>query len=407
MQAVRSAQGYLPSTSLLHMGASMVIATSSSSVFRRSHAVLACAVMLGVGASALAAQDVSVVVPSSAASADGNRWMNSHFRANSTRRIQILIDARHVAGLAGKQLRELAFRKDLLFLSEYGRLRGGEGAAMRVYASFSDASVAQPSVDFAKNRGAQHRLVFDGVVSLPKVAADEDRRVTSFDAAEAPTLALLPGFWHEAQRTLVLEFETRVNAANARWTWPVDAVTQFEPGSTAVIGKPCWDTPAKPDATRVVKGSLRPGMHMRVTSDAPPSPVAAFLMIGLSDKFAFGTLPLPLRVAEPGCDVVVSPDLFLTSTFFSGASTTDSGWTANVFGLPSAQNLYGATLYMQYLFLHMEGGQPAVKTANGLAATLTKNAPSLGASMVVTMDSAAATGRVFLDFAPVLRITAR
>lgn len=354
-----------------------------------------------------AAAQVQVVVPPVATATDGNRFMNSHFRSNSTRRIQVLVDESLLRGLAGKQLRQLAFRKDVRFLNEYGKLSGSETASMRIYASWSTAPVEEPSIDFAQNRGTSRQLVFDGAVTLPKVADSESRSVTTFAPSEAPTIPLLPGFWHQPNRTLVLEFETRSNNATYRWSWPVDAATQFEPGTTTPIGKPCWDAPTKPDAMRIVKGSLRPGMHIRITSDAPPNPSAAFLMIGLSDKTAFGVVPLPLRIAEPQCDVVVSPDILMPSTFFAGAGTSDSGWTASVFATPAVSHLFGATIYMQYLFLHIDGNKPAIKTGNGVAATFTKNKPSLGVSMVVSMDPSAATGRVFLDFSPVMQLTGK
>ncbi|HMQ21415.1 MAG TPA: hypothetical protein PKE00_02940, partial [Planctomycetota bacterium] len=152
------------------------------------------------------AQAQAVVVPQSAAGVDGNRWMNSHFREQDPRRIQILIAARHLVGLQGKRLSQLAFRKDVKTAERYSVLRGGESTAMRVLASFSDADPAKPAASFAANHGPTLVEVFRGAVTLPRVGVEEDRAVATFDPSEAPTLSFNQALPHENAKTLVLEF---------------------------------------------------------------------------------------------------------------------------------------------------------------------------------------------------------
>lgn len=352
------------------------------------------------------AQAQAVVVPQSAASVDGNRWMNSHFREQDPRRIQILIAARHLVGLQGKRLSQLAFRKDVKTAERYSVLRGGESTAMRVLASFSDADPAKPALSFAANHGPTVVEVFRGAVTMPRVSVEEDRAVATFDPSEAPTLSFNQALPHENAKTLVLEFLISGGKDGHAWSWPVDAVTAFQPGTVEPYGSTCWPAQAQ-DAIRVVRGSLRPGMHLKTESVAPPESVVAFHVFGVSDKLAYGSVPLPLRIGAPNCDLLVSPDVMVPTIFFRGPDGRHDGWSATEVALPSNPGLYGATLYFQYLYLQAQGNSFGLRSTNAVKATLTKLPPSLGVSLVASMDLLASQGRVFLDFTPVLQIEGR
>lgn len=354
----------------------------------------------------LSSQSAHVVVPAAAAHVDGNRWMASHFREGQPRRVQVILAAQHVAGLAGKRIHELAFRKDVSYLGPYRSVRGGESTRIRLVASWSDADPAKPSLTYANNLGGSSTVVYDGPVVLPKVSLDEDRVVATFDPNEAPTIAWQTLFQHVPNKSLVLDFTTYGGNAGYKWTWPVDAQTNFQPGQTNKIGTTCWQTRWS-ENINIVRGSLRPGMHIKTDCAAPPNPAGAFLIFGWSDKFAFGSIPLPLRLAEPNCDLLVSPDVMSSTVFYQGPDGVHGGWTGAQVATPYMSGLHGATLYFQYLFLHTVGSRLELKTSHAVSATLAASPASLGASLVASMDPTAADGRVFLDFTPVMRLAAR
>ena len=358
-----------------------------------------------LGTPQLKAQNVSIVVPRVAEAVDGNRWMTTHFREAQPRRIQIVIGAEHLVGLAGKRIHKLAFRKDVKHLRPYARIRGGESTRIRIVASWSDADPRFPSLTYSNNH-ASPQILFDGSVILPKVSGNETRKVASFDPSEAPTIALQTHIAHVPGKSLVLDFTTYGGNEGYTWDWPVDAHTKFEPGVAKTIGSSCF-TSKWSNNINIVKGSMRPGMHLKTDCLAPPNPVAAFMVFGLSDRLAFGVLPLPLRIAEPGCDLFVSPDVMAPAIFYQGPNGVAGGWAASEVALPYMQSLHGAKLYFQYVFLHSEQQTLALKTTHGVEATLAANPPSLGISLVASMDTSAATGRVFLDFSPVMQFEAR
>ncbi|HMQ21514.1 MAG TPA: hypothetical protein PKE00_03440 [Planctomycetota bacterium] len=376
----------------------------STSSFPHRAATLCLAAI--VAAADCRSQSTAVVVPASASAVDGNRWMNSHFRERDARRIQLIIGAQHVASLSGKRLSELAFRKDTKYVNNYKRLRGGEQTSMRILASWSDADPAKPALRFASNHGSTVVEVFRGVVALPKVSPIEDRSVASFDPREAPTIPFSTALPHVASKSLVLEFLIDGGAKGYSWNWPVDAVTSFQPGKVTPFGKTCWDA-QRQEAITIVRGSLRPGMHIKTECVTPPNPLLSFQVFGLSNKLAYGALPLPLRIAEPACDLLVSPDVMVTTKFFAGPDGRHDGWTGAEVATPTLTSLYGATLFFQYIFLQQQGTQLGLRTSNGVEATFTTKPPSLDLSLVATMDMLAENGRVFLDFAPVLQISAR
>lgn len=353
------------------------------------------------------AQSASIVVPASAAAADARARTTTFFAEGRERRIQLLIGAEHLRGLAGKRLTQLAFRKDIKYSAVFDVLRGSVATTLTIRASFSAVDPANPSLVFAENHGTLRRTVFRGVVTLPKVAAVDTRLVSTFRAVEAPVVTFQAPLVHEPNKTLVLDFVTsKGQLAGYEWVWPIDAVSLPKRGSTRFIETACWPSRSKP-AAHVKLATLRPGMHIKVESVAPPSPVAAFLLVGHSDKLAFGSLPLPITIASPDCKLAVSPDLLFPTTFFSGATPAVEGATGTVVGTPQLRALYGASVYFQYLFLSAEQSGVRLRTSNAIEATFTKEVPTLGMSLVATMEPTAATGRIFLDFGPVMQLTGK
>ncbi|MCB9920515.1 MAG: hypothetical protein H6832_19085 [Planctomycetes bacterium] len=345
-------------------------------------------------------------MPQVAASVDGNRWIATHFREAYGRRVQLVIAPSHLSQLTGKRIHELAFRKDVKYLRPYRKVRGGEQTRVRIVASWSDADPAKPSLTYSNNHGPSPVVVFDGLVTLPKVSDTDTRPVATFDPREAPTIPFQTLLPHVAGKSLVLDFTTYGGNAGYKWDWPVDAQTNYLPGTTTKIGATCW--PSKwSDNVNIVKGSLRPGMHIKTDCAAPPNPAGAFLIFGLSDKFAFGSIPLPLRLAQPNCDLYVSPDVISATLFYQGPDGVHGGWTGAVVPTPYQSSLHGATLYFQYLFLHTAGSQLELKTSHAVAATLAPSPASLGVSLVASLDPTAANGRIFLDFTPVMQLSAK
>lgn len=354
----------------------------------------------------LSGQATSIVVPASASKVDGNRWMNSHFRERYPRRIQVLLGAKHFEGIVGKRITELALRKDVKLLTHYKNLRGAEATRMRVVASFSSADPARPSLYFAENHATQATEVYVGDVILPKVASKDSRVVATFDASEAPRLRFQTPLLVEAGKTLVIDFFASGGKANYEWSWPVDAVTVFHPGSIEPLGRPSWPT-TWGDTVKVVRGSLRPGMHIKVDSAAPPSPFAGFVVYGFSDKLALGTLPLPLLLAAPKSFLYVSPDVIGTAVFYQGQDAGDEGWAGATVATPQDQALYGASLYFQFIFMHQTRSGLGLAAGGAAKLTFTKEVPSLEASLVAARDTTTPRGRVFLDFTPVLEFVAK
>ncbi|HMQ23255.1 MAG TPA: hypothetical protein PKE00_12245, partial [Planctomycetota bacterium] len=127
---------------------------------------------------------------------------------------------------------------------------------------------------------------------------------------------------------------------------------------------------------------------------------------GWSDRFAFGTVPLPLTLWAPNCQLTISPDVLVPAVHFRRVSVEDEGQTSQVVPTPQLTSLYGSTIFLQYLFL-VQNGSPTLATGNGVAATFTTQTPSLGVSLVATTNTTSSSGRVFLDFSPVMQLEAK
>lgn len=356
----------------------------------------------------LSAQVGAVVVPTGFATVEGNKWMTTHFAERRARRVQVLIGAEHLRGLAGKRLSKLAFRKDITDTQDYLSLRGTESTHVRVFASWSDASPAAPATDFAGNHGPVVKEVHAATIQLPLVTggSKETRNVATFGAHEAPTLVFKTTLMHQPNKTLVLEFLTVGAALGHVWEWPIDSVSSPKRGRQRAIGTSCWPSKKEPSA-KVMLASLRPGMHIKTTSWAPREPVAAFLMIGMSDKLAWGSVTLPITIAPPSCKLFVSPDILVPALFHAGASALIGGDTAHAIATPPDPRLAGSQLYLQYLFLVMENSKAKIQTSNGIEASFATAAATLGMSVVATGDTTSKSGRVFLDVGPVMQITGR
>ena len=374
---------------------------------RTSKIIGACAFVTLLSMPSTAQTRVHAIVPASVANSDANARMLTHFAEKRARRVQILIGAEHLKGLKGKSIYKLAFRKDIENSESYDWLRGGEKTNMRVLASWSDAKPRAPGMDFRGNFGPQVTEVFRGDVLLPKVSTHDGRKSASFNSREAPTLIFKTPILHVPGKTLVLDFITFAGKGSGHyWVWPLDAESRVQRGTSRTIGKACWPSKHKAVAN-VMLASLRPGMHIKTQSMTPPSPLVAFLLFGFSDKTALGALPLPFKIAEPSCMLSVSPDVIVRSNFFYGFNAQSEGSTDQTIPTPQIPGLYGATLYFQYLFLHKQGSAIKLATSNGVAATFTKTPPSLGISVVANLDPTARKGRVFLDFGPVMRFSAK
>lgn len=362
--------------------------------------VSSCAVLVATD-SRVAAQRVAVVPPS-AAKLDGNRWLGTPFREPGSRRLQVLIASRHLVGLAERRIHEVAFRKDLQLLQSYGDLRGDERVRVRLSASWSDADPATPSPSFAQNVGTAVEL-FDGVVVLPRVPVHDARLVASWQPREAPTIRFTRPLAHEPGKTLVLDFASDGGRTGRSWTWPVDAVERRADAQTRNIGDACWKSPSAPVVT-VARGTLRPGMQIAVEAVTPPNPVGSFLLFGSSDRTAFGSIRLPMPIVGTGCQLLVSPDAVVPSLFFRGVDVTDEGISKTEIATPYLRSLHGGTVFFQYLLLHRSGRVLALKTTHAVAARFATSMASLGVSCVAARDRDATRGRVYLDFAPVLRL---
>ncbi|MCA8970941.1 MAG: hypothetical protein KDC95_14190 [Planctomycetes bacterium] len=364
----------------------------------------AAALATTIESAALVAQS-STVIPPSCATRDGNRHMTVYFAENRVRRVQVLIDARHLSGLSGSRLVRMSFRKDIKGADMYGRIRGNETTPMVVNASFTDAKADMPSAIFRDNHGSKVVEIFRGGLALPRVSPTDGRAVATFASTEAPTFVFKQPLDIVAGKTLCLDFESFPASAGHEWEWPIDAETHRVAGTSRVIGSACWNSKSTP-VTTVMESSLRPGMHLKSTSRTPPNTAAAFLMYGLSDQFAFGTVPLPLTIAAPACQLVVSPDVFVPAIFFHRLRASDEGHTSQIVPTPQIAAMYGSTLYLQYLFL-VSGATPSLATGNGIAAKFTSDTPTLGVSLVATTNTTGSSGRVFLDFAPVIELESR
>lgn len=288
-------------------------------------------------ASATLHAQATAVVPGYATKVDGNRGILSLFQEKTGRRLQVIIGAEHLTALRGKRIYEIAFRKDLRDPRFYDYQRDVTRTTMRVLASFSDANPAAPSLTFAQNHSSPVK-VFDGPVVAPRVSTKDTRSVASFAPSEAPTIRFDQALPHVPGKSLTLTFVCSGGNEGYMWVWPVDAEINELPGTVTKIGASCWSAQER-DSAQIIEGSLRPGMHIKTDSTTPPNPIAAFVVLGTSDKFAFGSLPLPLRIAEPNCDLFVSPDLLIPGLFHRGGTDRDDGKSGAILATPYLPSL--------------------------------------------------------------------
>lgn len=346
-------------------------------------------------ATPLAAQ--AVVVPASHSTAEGGGALWAPGLAVPLRQ-QILVDAAHLPGLAGRSLTGLQLRRN-----DHQRSFAAGRVHWSVTLSTATRDSRSASTLFADNRGADAVQVFQGTVTVP--------------ASPAPTAATVP--W-TADNTVAITFTTPfiyrggtlcielAGAADpnaAVDSWPIDAAWDPVSGSIVDVGRGCgayhggqW---AFVEADTLVAG----GTARFSAFGTPHGP--AFFVIG-TGAFA-NVIPLGGLGAPEDCYGHVLGIVGYVSTTFTGpvfpSAPAQGGMAVVQLPLPAQSWMLGAQFSSQWLDL----AQPPFVASNAHLWTVAARWSGLGMATVMAREDqgTASKGEVLPGLAPVIRFDYR
>lgn len=327
-----------------------------------------------------------VVVPAAFAAAEGDRGF---LVAGTTHaeRMQIVIDAAHLAAANGRSLVGLEFRRDAGLRDELAA--ASVDVVVRVGTARRAASAA--SATFADNGDALVE-VFRGVVSLPRAPAVTGS--VGWSADQMWSVRFAQPFPY-AGGGLVVDVEGAPSGAAS--FWPVDATGAVSDAVALVVGRACGpfvDVAGRNNHWS--RSELVPGETAMFDSWGEPG-AAAFLLIGLhADPTGTDLAPL----GAPGCRLHVLGLAALATTFGAARFGAALGGPAVVaVQLPADSALAGARFAAQWVQLGS-----AVSTSEAVACTIASSLPGLGVAWILG-ERGAPTGHVTTTSAPVLRLS--
>jgi hypothetical protein len=361
---------------------------------------ISCLLALLSGSASLAAQGNAIVVPAAHASAEApgtEFWAFSPFPA----RRQVLVDGAHLAAALRRTFWSVAVRRNM---GDPAALQEGV-LALEVWLSHTGVSAAAPHFEFARNRGKDHRLVFQGEVRFP-ACPPAPSSPAPWAAPFAVTLPFSTPFPYLGG-TLCLETVTaRVREAGgallpAPW-WTIDAVTSDPAGTVSLFGTSCIPgMGALPAGVDPATASL--GATAVFFLRGPKRTGLAVCAVGTNDR-TFSGLPLPFdlsRFGATGC-ALYTDWVWTKGAAVSAPPGGQTGYAGCELELPADPSLLGASMFGQWLFLDPTANPLGFTLSNGVKATLGAAAPQLGFGWVEATDLASTSGRVLPGRAPVL-----
>ncbi len=330
--------------------------------------------------------DLVPAMPQSA-EGDSSRYLEG---LGSHGRSQLLIHATHLAGLQGRALTGVAFRRD--GRSTYVWHGGAVDLVVRIGAAAS--SVTAPSSSFRDNL-PQPFEVFRGTIDLP--ATVPTANPIDWTAGNVVEITFDRPFAY-ASGDLVVEWEGTPRRGE-EFGWPIDAVAEQIEGQVQRIGQACGG-PRAADGTRafIAPRTLVPGLHAQFDLSGEPG-ASAFLFLAATplqqslDLTPFGA---------PGCRVHVDPTMFLAATVSAPWADPSHGGIGRArIALPDDSHLLGANLAAQWLEL----GSRGLSTSEALDCRLAATLPSMGLALCSQREGGVVS--VTTHLAPRVRFSSR
>lgn len=335
-----------------------------------------------------------IVVPAAYENVEANGtvfWVASPFEA----RRQLLIGPPHLKGQVGQKLVSVAFRRNT---GLNDNLDAGQ-LWIELWLSNGTVSTLRPAMSFQANRGKDHQRLFNRRVNFPATPASSISPAP-WRAPHAVSLNLQAPFVYSGG-TLVLESITRLQNPNTKQFvappfWTMDAQLDDPPGRVAPFGTSCIRNPDQTAGADA--GSLSSGG------------TAVFFLHGGTRQgpvlLTVGTRPLAIDLSGfgfPGCHLYNDWLLLLQTVL----QPMPYGWHAQAHAalpLPADNGLIGASLYTQWLAIHLGQAGPWLSFSNGVKSTLGGPQDS-GMTWVESSDPDAGYGRIMFGRIPVLQLT--
>lgn len=338
----------------------------------------------------VAAQGV-VTIPHDAIGRDG-RGLGHLAGATQPRRQQFLLGEGLLAGLRGRAITRVSFRRD----GQPADLTSGRADLV---VRFDQQTVPDPwraSPVFAANLGLNAAIVFQGQVTLPASPRPTSRNGVGFGPNEAVSIDLAQPFLYQGG-TLCIDIEGTPVVGATPPAWPIDIDRDGVRGQVTTSGRSCVSTPER--ITRHITSdpsTLRPGATSRFVGFAGPAEPAGLLVA--TQRLAN---PIDLTfLGAPGCDLGVVPMLELwTSTVAHRRGPLSA---ANVYlTVPHEASFVAAQLHAQWLFV--QAGR--IRTTETMTADLAGSLATIDGATVTSLPQAgAASGEVEVSAVPAVQI---
>lgn len=344
-------------------------------------------VIAALGALGTVLAQAPVTVPAAYASVDApsRLWVAG---VTVDLRQQTIIDASHLAPLAGRDLVAISFRRDV-----DGAAFSGGTAHLLVRIGHAAMEPLSASAEFASNL-PQPLTVFDGTITIPNSPAGASADWTPERTIRVPFA--VPFRYQGGPLTIDLT-GTADSQSPVLW-WPADAAWDHAAGTVASVGVGCglhanaqgeWAGSA---ATRLVVGGTAQ-LSARGTEHG-----LALLFLSLSATAPGMPLENLLPGAMPGCSVYIAMPTSMVVTSFAQVPFPGQGGTALHFlRIPNQSWALGAGFASQWMDL-----QQQFATSNATLCTIAPMPPSLG-MVVVRGSPGEASGIVIVNQAHVMR----
>jgi len=318
-------------------------------------------------------------------------WALSPFDA----RRQVVLAGRLLAPLQGKKIRSIRVRRN----HSADTFAGGT-IDMELYLSHAANGPWALSEVFAQNRGADHQLVFDGLVELPAAPAPA-QAPAPWGGTSSVTIRLAQPFLYRGG-PLCIETVTKATNAQTPW-WPIDAEVTSTQGTVTPYGTSCISgmgvAPAGADATSFTVGNTAV-LYLRGTH----TPAAALCMVGVSKTRLLGNIPLPLDLTSlgaSGCSLQSSATAVIAANLsYLPNSTRVSGEVS--IGIPVDSNLQGVAVYSQWAVAEPGANPMGFTFSNGVMTRVGASRVN-NAGWLESPDLSSSCGRVLTGRFPILR----
>jgi hypothetical protein len=366
--------------------------------------------LLPLAASAIA--QTVVLAPSMAATMDGSSNNLSIFWGSAAAprgHTQILLSTADLSVNSGT-IDALAFRP----VSSFGA-SSAYTTSLHIEMSMSNTSYEATQPTFASNRGANPVVVFDGIVTIPAIAASN-----IVPPPPLPPIQFTTPFVYDASQgtSLVLEISSQA----------ISPIVTYQIGQVGIGGgsqQSIFATGACQTTQGTISGTLGynglqpyPGGPFVIGYNGYPTNRASFAMsvlmfdFSLAGTFSGFQLPVPLvslgLPANAPCRLAIVPELVTPITYVPGSNGGGSGHLEYTTTFPAISGLAGVQFGTQALSLDIDNSLPSPLLFPSLATKWTiGTGDHPAAAMVVRMADSippSPTGGVQVYQAPVVHL---